>query len=362
MHSGKPKRATLPLLAACLLAALLPVRAFAETLAVPITTAELSAWRDAALETMRGQPVLNNPEMTHDPNIADTWLYAFSFGMAELTEPQLFAPRNQLASVELLTDFMRCPRGIAVGDPMEAVLAAYPNENEAFAGDRSYAALYLREGGEDEGYGLLLRNGQTPECLQYVAASPASGMPDFFTVNTVSYVLDDGRVSSIRVEGLVNLVSDFEKNANFSSARGMLGRGDYIPEALESGPFEARDLFFSGLSFTTATQADCQRLFGEPLSYRDADGVRTMTYPELVVECDVTGGSERVDALAVMGGQLQGPRGIRVGDTQKSVVARFGGDPADTLTYTCLDADGQYYTLKCTFFAGLLTEFFVSRQ
>jgi len=325
----------------------------------PLSLEELFAWRDAVLGWTREEAMRSGPLPLEG---LERWICAYPFGIVELSNPATDTPQNHIASVEILRQGRTCPRGIAVGDPLAKVLAAYPNENPALAGNRHSAALYLREGGaEDEGYGLLLRNGQAAECAQHVAATRAQGMEGFYRTVLVSYVIDGGQVSSIRVKGFANLSMEMEKNANFSSVRALGSETSYTPKGLVSGPFGAADLIFSGLDFAVAVQADCQRLFGEPLEYAEKGGVRSMAYPDIAIEINPAFG-DRVDAIAVMGEAVEGPRGIRVGDAQQGVMDLFGGDAAETLVYTFVNADGQQYTLKCIFFSGVLTEYQVTRR
>lgn len=112
-----------------------------------LSRTELIAWRAALLQTLKTLPVQNNPSETNDPNGSDTWLYAYDFGMVELGRESLEGEGNPIESVEVLTTGVSCPRDVEVGDTLETVLAAYPNENPTLSGDASYAALYVREDG-----------------------------------------------------------------------------------------------------------------------------------------------------------------------------------------------------------------------
>ena len=170
-----------------------------------------------------------------------------------------------------------------------------------------------------------------------------------------------GHVTSIRAEGFANLVTKEERDANFSSVREMRGQSAYMPNEEIPEPFGVPDLFFNGLDFTIATRSDCLRLFGEPFEYADRNGMRIMSYPGLAVEINPEFDG-RMDAFAVMSDAVEGPRGVRVGDARQNVINLFGGDEADVLTYSCLCADGQYYTFQCTFFSGVMTEYQVTRR
>lgn len=328
---------------------------------LPLSSGELSEWREGIWETLQALPALSEP--LANPLGAQTYLVAYAFGMAELFGESVEAGENPVAGIEILTDTVAGPRGVMVGDPIESVLAYYPSDNPDFAGDRSYALLYLHEDGQEAlAYGLLLRNGQTPECLQYGSAVRAGDGSDRWEHVSVSYVITDGYVSSFRVEGFGRAQQALEVAANLSSLREMAEEAEYVPVTLSESPFDAADLSFAGLSFISARQADCQSAFGEPLSYGVSGEMRVLVYADMVAECAMDTENGRLETLLVTGGEVEGPRGICVGDSIGSVVSRFGGDPASTLVYTCVDDAGNYYALRCTFFGGKLTEFMISRQ
>ncbi|MCL1795842.1 MAG: hypothetical protein FWG37_03010, partial [Clostridia bacterium] len=211
----------------------------------PLTISELLTWRDAVREWTLEEAMMSGPLLMDG---AERWLCSYAFGIAEFSSLTTDTGSNAIAGVELLQGSRHCPRGIAVGDSLDKVLAVYPKENPTLTGTRQDAVLYIHEGGaEGDGYGLLLRNGSAVECVQYAATSRATGIDGFYQIITVSYVIQEDFVTSIRVEGFANLAAEMEKHANFESIRAMRGKASYVPPETKPEPFGAQDLFFTGL-------------------------------------------------------------------------------------------------------------------
>jgi len=341
----------------------------------PLTAAELYAWREDVYQAMLAAGAADEAGKAHDPE-ADTWLFSFPFGVADLTGPALYPEENLIAGVEVLTDALPCPRGVRVGDPYQAVLAAYANDNPSLAGDAAYAALYVRADGElDEGsgFGWLLRRGQAVSCVQYAVALPARGLDGFRLDLNLRYIITEGRVSSIRADGFRELITDAESLANLTAILDIAAKGDFTPaDAQEAalGPLTAADLTVWGLPVFTASEDLISRLGKPDLDeYNETDGVRTLVYEGALVECILQDGVWRVGAVLVNGGTLPGPRGVCVGDTLPSVLARFGGDASGltlagdgdrSLTYRC-EQDGVAFAFTCMFHGDTLVEYLLHR-
>lgn len=363
------------ILALCLLwPAMAPAEPTAPAEPAVLTVRELLDWRDAVWAYAATQPLLNEPTATHDPEGADTWLFEYAFGVLEQIRP---APgledgeggAGRIAGIELFSGDIACPRGISVGDPLESVLAAYPNENPARAGSAAYAALYVREDAGDgaTGWGWLLRRGRTVEAAQYAAGMPAGDMTGFRVEPTLLYVIEDGRVSAIRASGFADLLTGAESGANLDAVRAVAMSADFVPappaESAETGPFVAGDLAFSGLSFADGTPESFFEALGAPREESGEGDARTLTFDEALVEFIRTDGVWRPSALLVMGSTLAGPRGIAIGDSSTSVTALFGGQmDRDTLIYQCEDQTGALFLLTLTFHDDMLTEYLLYRR
>ncbi|GHU82464.1 hypothetical protein FACS1894196_0820 [Clostridia bacterium] len=354
-----------PCLLLCLLCLALACPALAEQPA-PLGADELFAYRDAVRDALQALPIENDPSVTHDPDGADTWLFAFLFGLAELSGPSVSAADSRLVSIEILSDGLRCPRGIALGDPLAAVLAAYPNDNPALTGDAAYAALYVRPQLPDAqtGWAWLLRRGAEADCAQYAVSLPAPGMDGFRLDLNVLYVLREGRVASVRVTGFDSLIGDAENLANLSAARDIAGRDTYAPSA-SGGAFAPADFTFCGIDLREANAQAFADAFGAPLAdTREASAPRTLVYAGFLAELSAQSGG--VTALLCTDAALSGPRGLRVGEALPDALARFGGEATGVAvleggeveqTFECGDASGRVYLLTLTFRDDILIEY-----
>lgn len=331
--------------------------------AEPLDAQALLAWRDMLWQVMRQMPVENDPAQTNDPDGADTWLFAFPFGLAELTEPELHAEENPLAAIEITNSAMDCPRGLRVGDTLEAVLAAYPNNNPDLEGSAEYAALYLNPAqapDKEASWGWIARQNRTVWSVSYTVSQPASGMDDYRREMTLTYVMEDGKISAIRADGFAALVTLAESQANYDAvsafaAMDAFGGADQAVNSTDT-------LEVAGLDFRTATPEEAIGALGTPLADEldSMAGVRTLTYTGMLVEFMQLEGRWRMSAFMVSEGATPGPMGIRIGDSRQSVEARFGigdTDEENLLMYTFEDAQGMRYALTCTLTGELVTEY-----
>lgn len=356
------RRACLLLLVLCL-----AVPQLAGASAEPLQAAELLAWRESFWQTMQTLPVLNDPSVTHDQAAGETWLYAFSFGMALMTSPSLAdGDASALLEAEILTVDVACPRGLRVGATQADVLAAYPNDNPSLQGSTGYAALYVNapDANGAGGWGWLIRRNQRAEALSYTALAPAQGMEGFRQEYTVTYVLVEGVVDSIVVSGFGNLLTAAQSNANLAAVQDVLAASAFSPSEGAQDAFAGDDLQFAGLSFLTATPDRAIAALGTPQSDEtdEAQGLRTLIYAGALLEFSMASGQWTASALLVTDDVVDGPRGLRVGDTYLSVIDRFGeGAQTEPLTYTYTDEAGISYAFACSFVDGILTEYLLYR-
>lgn len=337
--------------------------AFAQAQA-PLAADELLSWRDGLWSQLRTMQVVNNPEETMDEEGSGTWLFEYAFGMVAATADTMEAAENPIAEVEILTDEIAGPRGLWVGDAMVDVLAAFPNENPQLDGDAAYAALYTSQtgGSAENGWGWVLRRNEAVEGVEYVVTMPAEGMEGHRQELSLFFLVENGVVTSIRVTGFFSLVTAAENDANLETVKGIGAAHSYLPtENTATGPFDVGDLMLAGGVTPAGMTADaCIALLGTPaLDETDEAGqVRTLMYQDMLVECGQEQGAWQVQAILVTGSGIEGPRGMRIGDSRRNVTSRFGETEAgDSVTYTYVDDSGATYGLACTFFEDVLTEY-----
>lgn len=356
------RRGLLLCLAICLLFA---QAASAQALTGPLTAAELVAWRDTIRRYALALPYAGDPQQAGEAASEDTWLLAYEDLMFVSTSPGLEGEENPIAEVELLTGAVQGPRGIAVGDAWEKVVAAFANENEILLGDTRYATLYMQQedalSGE-RGWGWVLRRNQTIDGIEYGVSIPAPGLEGFRQDWYLLYIIEDGVVSAIRAGGFEALVSQGDSDTGMQAVA-LAARAVAFAPGIEAGAagFSEKDLVYGDLMLTAAVVEDVRKLLGDPLTEEtDAEaGIRTLAYGHVLFECAENAGSWAVEAMLVSGGDTPGPRGLQIGDTRASVEARFG--PSEDGTYTCVTQAGKTYTLLCTFTNDTLTEYLLYR-
>ncbi len=357
----------------------------------PLTLEELQLWSQSSLERALGQQPLSAPGLTEDGYRFD---YDFATLYLDVDTPSADA---HVLSVELTAYEAEGPRGTQVGMLAEEILAAYPLANPTLAGSREEAVLYL-DSRMPEGirWGIARRDGQRLTQLQYTASDLlASG--DEYADAGISYEIDEGVVTSIRVWGLDDRMQEEELYTREVDVQALMQQADYSQAAssLSGGKPEAfglHDLAFSGLTFDSLSSAEAQEALGGVLDeswLEDGEGyIHVMTFAtcEVTALCDADRAHAKTEMLTIFSDELDGPRGIRVGDTLAQVRSRFpqegdgtiddagietlygaageaswghaeyGADGNSVLRYVCRDAEGRNVTLMCRFDAIYLSE------
>lgn len=339
--------------------------ALAEAATEPLGTAEMLAWRDGVWATLAAAQVINDPSATNDPDGSGIWLFEYEAAIMELTEPSLEGGAESVVEIELMTGAIACPRGIVVGDSLERVLSAYPNENPELAGDPGAAVLYADA---TDGWGWLIRRGQEVDSVAYTVIEASEDLDGHYRELTLLYLIEEGQVSAIRGSGFSSLVSQDELALTRIAIEEMAGAKAYTPSGAQTEEGQSNlaveDLTFGGILFKDATPERMAAQLGTPTSdtVNDAAGVRTITYEGLLMEFLPADGAWQLAALLVSETELEGPKGLRPGDTLEEVRGLLGQGTLDgQLFYRCTGADGQEYVLACTFQDNTLIEYLVYR-
>ncbi len=223
-------------------------------------------------------------------------------------------------------------RSVKLNDSMAVLLAAYPLENTALAGTREDAVLYIA--GELPGQatvGYMKRDGQRALEITYSLYYMADGGVG---VNTIQYTLKDGAV--IRSEltlnkSLLTLKDAKDELSGYWEKREVNEYSAYL-SAAESGsaePFGRDDLIFSGLDLLDLTPETAVAVLGDDYAeewLQDGNTyVHVMEWNAATVTFlhDSQKNLLRLDSFSMDEDTLEGPRGIRVGDQQQSVIERF---------------------------------------
>lgn len=351
----------------------------------PLTLEELQLWSHSCLERALGQQPTSAPGLTEDG-------YRFDYDFATLyLDVDTPSEAAHVLSIELTAYEAEGPRGTQVGMLAEEVLAAYPLENPTLAGTREEAALYL-DSRMPEGirWGMAYRDGQRLMQLQYTAFDMLEPGGDDYADAGISYEIDEGVVTSIRVWGLEDRMQEEELYTREVDVQFLMQQTDYsqVASSLSGGVPEAfgpGDLAFSGLTFDGLSSAEAQEALGGILDeswLEDGEGylhVMTFATCEVTALCDATRARAKTEVLTIFSDELEGPRSIRVGDSLAQVRSRFpqegngiideagletlygvpgeaswgqaeyGADGSSILRYVCKDAEGRSITLMCRF-------------
>ena len=278
----------------------------------------------------------------------------FSGGILQIADEQL-TDSTAILSASLYKD-QPDPRGLRLGATLDEVLAAYPNDNPLLSG--SYYDAVLSIGGDkpEMTVGYLLRDGQRVGTIAY---SVYSWQPDGVEIWGVYYTLNQGIVTGIFAgsSGVMAEEDALEELHGISEMQEISGYFAY-PSSMDDGeglaPFQREDLNLVRFGETVADFLDLDAdamiaAFGPaPVDEwtEDSDGsfLRLAQWNgiSLLLNYDAQKQFTGVDTLTINDDVLDGPRGVRVGDTLDSVIFRFRhGDTFVDGSTLSLYGDGQ---------------------
>lgn len=227
-------------------------------------------------------------------------------------------------------------RGIYLGDGLDKVLRAYPNDNPQLAGSYYDAVLYISGEKPEVSTGFVLREGQQ---VTEVVHTVYSWQPEGVETWVVYYIMEDGMVMGMYA-GATQMMEEEEALESIQEIADMQEISEYFAYPLsETGeglaPFSREDLglLIDGqitLDLLDLTAQEAIEYFGPaPVDEwtQDSDGafLRLMQWDgiSLLLKCDGEKQFVSVDSLTVNDNVLDGPRGVRVGDKLDSVLFRF---------------------------------------
>ena len=291
------------------------------------------------------------------------------------------------------------PRGLFIGSSLGELLNAYPNDNPGLYGSYFDAALYVRGEKPEASVGYVLRDGQR---VSQVVHEVYSWQADGVICCRVRYEIRDGMVFAIAIEDVDELIPEADALQKIGEVAAIQENTEYFMyPADENGalePFAREDLGLRtadlklvdllDLNAETAAEAFGPAAQDTWSADETADPPRQMRQMEwngisLLLVYDQNRSEIQQKVLTVVGRELEGPRGVRVGDTLDSVLNRFrhqiemAGDsafllygdgqsaPFGALNYTVYGAevqyalaleDGQAVYLHLSFTDGVLDE------
>ena len=129
----------------------------------------------------------------------------FSGGVLTVSDEVIKETSVVLGAV--LSENQACPRGLKIGDSVDALLIAYPNDNQSLAGTYYDAALYVAGEKPEMTAGWILRDGQR---ITEVVHSLYAWQADGVIACGVRYQVELGVITGIEVYGMSDLVEESE--------------------------------------------------------------------------------------------------------------------------------------------------------
>lgn len=229
-------------------------------------------------------------------------------------------------------------RGLFLGAAPDEVLSAYPNDNPALNGSYYDAALFISGEKPEVSAGYVLRDGQR---VYRIAYEIFSWQADGVSVSSVSYELENGYVTSIRIAVDDEILEEAEALEKIQEIAEMQEISEYFayPVSMDGGealaPFEREDL---ALRVSASDVLDFLDLTAEGLTdvlgpapveewTEDSDGsfLRLLQWEgiSVLLRYDAQRQFTAVDSVTINDVNVDGPRGVRVGDGLDSVLFRF---------------------------------------
>lgn len=362
-----------------------------------LTYAELMGWVDEIVGMASAQEPVNAP-VGEDALTEDGYAFIYDFATLYYDKPTL---DGAVLNALVVSDFEQPGlRGIGVNASLNDLLNAYYNENPNLTGDEDFAALYSIDFlPTSASWAWVQRNGQMVGAVQYaVHEQPASGDVDGYSDCGLLYTLQENSVVSIRAYGLSSMVSQEQVQSNLEAVTHVSNTNTYhmyptstIGTDLEA--FDRDDLSFSGMDFLSATPEKAIERLGVPTDdvwMEDGEGyLRTVSFQNAILTFayDAAKNFSHLDFLTIDGPHLEGPRGVRIGESLSSVIMRFrhndgefdgvkeylygdgvhapygtaeyGDNATATLRYAIDLGDGKHVTLHMDFAMNKLVEIMV---
>ncbi len=319
----------------CVLLALLlcPMLALAEeSVAEPLSYQELVSWAEGYLARAKESTPLNDPANALTP---DGYEFVYDFATLYADTPDM-SNDTALNAVVLTIDMENGPRSVNVDNAMSVVLDAYYNENAMLEGTKEAAVLYTMDlMPASAAWGQVLRDGQRVQTIQYGVHEQLATGGEGYTDAGVIYTMLENRVTAVRVYGLnsritLQQVNDLMYDMSNLAKETAYAQVPFSYNGLELTDFALEDLIVSGLDFLALTPETAAQVLGQPDSdtwMEDGENgyTRMQVYDgfEVTYTYDKNKENCQVYMLLITKDGLEGPRGVRCGDTFASVYNRF---------------------------------------
>ncbi len=219
------------------------------------------------------------------------------------------------------------PRGIRPEMKAEDLLALFPSDNPYLAGNGDSAVLYIAGELPAAVYaGFVLRQGQSLTLAEYDVYYQAQ---EGVSRAGIQFTLEQGAISAVRSFFSEKSMSQEEARLALEHLRGLQEETAYIAYGDGSDTQLTReDLVLAGLDFVDLTSDMAKAAMGGPgneetVLNSGGGSLVTLQWPGVEAVFKLEGEAERAERLTVREGVLEGPRGLRVGDSLAQVISRF---------------------------------------
>ncbi len=299
--------------------------------AQPVTMQELNDLAERVLALAASQPVLNDPTLEAAAS-EDGFTFQYDFGVL-YGDRDTWTPETRLTALQLMDETVPGIRGIAVDSTVNQVMEAIPCDNPEMNGTPAASVLYL-EGSAESGFlfGRVERDGQRISAMEYAAADPAANRK----ISVIFGISGDG-VDSIRLEGMTDEFLPDDAESLYAELEALTHQYAYarVPRSLNGKDleiFHEGDLWFSSLSYLTAEPRNLGENVEDMLIDND-DGTWLRRVDgdgfSAVFTCNSQGKDALLVSYTILSPDLEGPRGIRLGDLFHEDFTRFRSGEGD---------------------------------
>ena len=219
-------------------------------------------------------------------------------------------------------------RGVCVGDPFNNLLLAYPLDNMNLQGTYDEAVLYINGLLPNSvNTGRVLRNGSHALVVEHAVYAMDGEQVE---KSCVVYTLENNFVIAVEVLLGVQVLALEDAQSELDALSSLQEEKEYsVYIAEEAEPFMREDLSFGTLDFLTVTPESALAFLGNAQSDTWATGsdmhLRTLQWDgmQMVFSYDASRKNSTLMLMELYGEMLEGPRGLRVGDSVASVLSRF---------------------------------------
>lgn len=224
------------------------------------------------------------------------------------------------------------PRGLQTGDTLDMIFQVYPNDNPVLEGTYYEATLCIAGEQPEMMLGYALRDGQRVTEVTYAVYNWQS---DGIVKSGVTFHLDQGCIQQINVFTAPELMTQEEVLSDINDSAAVQEANDYFAypvseNGAELDPFCREDLVFSSLDFNALTPDKAVEVLGFANVdewNQDTDGtwLRLLQWDgiTLVAKYDAGKKFSSVYSLSITNEEMEGPRGLRIGDYIDMVLFRF---------------------------------------